>query len=505
MFLIGIDWGLPGYSTWSNDDPTPIGPLKSAYQRFAGFQKYPPVHHALLAGVYAPYLGFLSVTSAWRDPQVEFPYGFTDPLHALSMLMLLARLVSVVMAIGIVHFVGRATARLFGDPRAAPFAMLVTLGNVYLVLFAHLGNVDVPALFWTALALVLLLGFLDRWSIRRAVALGAVASIALGTKEQVYSVFVGFALWITLIWLRDRRSWKPVAAGLVSAALVFAFVNNWLFAFDVWLERWEYWTSGGGTQPYIEVPATLAGQLSLLQRFVTYVVSGSGWPVMIWTLIGGVLLARDPRRLGVLLVPLIVYYVGSIASIRFAYHRFALPTLLFLAPLAGLALTRTWHAPGRARWLARTLVGGTMLFCVGWGARIDASLLLDSRYEAEAFLLERLPPPASVEVYAFDTYLPRLPELGYEVTRLIPAERPPADFSLSALTARRPAAVVLTSNYFTRFTSPELSSYFMALRGGPSGYTVYRFEGGPRWLGWRHGDTEFSRISPTLWVLVRRD
>ncbi|MEQ8766906.1 MAG: hypothetical protein RL885_23530 [Planctomycetota bacterium] len=500
IFLIGIDWGLPAYATWSNDDQTPIGPLKAVHNRFLEFDKYPPAQYAILAAAYAPAIGWWTWTGDLRQPKEDFPYGFTDPLSSLTTLMVIARLVSVLMALGIVWLIGRATLRLTGDGRAQTFAMAVAVGNAYLVLFAHLGNFDVPALFWSALAFLLLLRFEDEWRPRRAVALGAAAALAISTKEQVYSILAGYAIWLLIVWVRDRRSGLPIAAGLLSAFVTYAFVNNWVFAFDVWRARFEYWTNGPGTKPYVEVAATLEGHLSLLVRFGGYVVSGASLPIVLAALAGLWLMMRSRTRALALILPALTYYLGSIASIRFAYPRFALPLILFLAPAAGLSLAWLWKRGTVAR-VASVMV---TVFALAWGARIDASLLLDSRYDAEAFLAEHLPPPARVEVYSMDTYLPRLAERGYAVTQLDPRWNPEAHYTIEALNERASDAVILTTNFFPRFDEPPLSEYFYRLQQCPEGYELHRFEGGPAWLGWRSELSEFSRVSPTIFVLLRK-
>jgi glycosyltransferase involved in cell wall biosynthesis len=77
--------------------------------------------------------------------------------------MLIGRGVSALMGVGVVYLVYRATRIMTGDPRAALLAACVVAFNTEFVLFAHLGNTDVPALFWLAAALVCFARLRAQW------------------------------------------------------------------------------------------------------------------------------------------------------------------------------------------------------------------------------------------------------------------------------------------------------------------------------------------------------
>jgi hypothetical protein len=100
-------------------------------------------------------------------------------------------------------------------------------------------------------------------------------------------------------------------------------------------------------------------------------------------------------------------------------HRFALPPSLLLSFYAGLAIDSVFGVCTKAWQRTLTLASATGLFA--WSlfecAAVDANLLLDPRYDAEAFLRDHVAPGDRIEVYGSNAYLPRLPE-GAQATRV---------------------------------------------------------------------------------------
>ncbi len=103
---IGITWGLPNYADRAQDSVA-LMTLKGLPKGFSnGWEsRYPPMHLFTLAASYAPYLGYLMLSGQLQEPSRIFPYGLTDPLSSLTHLILIARVVSVLMGVGIVLWV----------------------------------------------------------------------------------------------------------------------------------------------------------------------------------------------------------------------------------------------------------------------------------------------------------------------------------------------------------------------------------------------------------------
>ena len=123
--LAGITWGLPHYLDWGIDSVAPFKVLKAVSYRFSNgwFDAYPPLHLALLAVFYAPYLGYLMVSGGLTEPSQVFPFGLADPLSTLTHLILISRVVSALMGVAVVFLTYLVVQNLF-DRRSAFFSSL---------------------------------------------------------------------------------------------------------------------------------------------------------------------------------------------------------------------------------------------------------------------------------------------------------------------------------------------------------------------------------------------
>jgi 4-amino-4-deoxy-L-arabinose transferase-like glycosyltransferase len=92
-----------------------------------GTMSIPPSTLRHLAAFYAPFMGYLMVTGGLEAPSRIFPFGFIDPLSALSHVILISRLVSVFMAVAIVLLVYLVVRQLFDRDSALFAALIVTL------------------------------------------------------------------------------------------------------------------------------------------------------------------------------------------------------------------------------------------------------------------------------------------------------------------------------------------------------------------------------------------
>jgi hypothetical protein len=78
---------------------------------------------------------------------------------------------------------------------------------------------------------------------------------------------------------------------------------------------------------------------------------------------------------------------------------------------AGLAVDALWTWARRTRFELPVVaaLGGTCGWALFGAATVDANLLLDPRYDAEAWLAEHVKPNDLVEVHGLNVYLPRFP------------------------------------------------------------------------------------------------
>jgi 4-amino-4-deoxy-L-arabinose transferase-like glycosyltransferase len=151
---------------------------------------YPWWHYFVAAAAQAPYVGFLMATGDLDRMGPAYPYGFKDPVHALKVLTIVGRLVSVAMAAGIVVS-SFFFARTLWDDLTGVIAAVLTMLNYLMVYYSRTGNLDVPAFFWSAIGLAILATILTQGlTTRRAAMLGLFIALAIATKDQSVALFV---------------------------------------------------------------------------------------------------------------------------------------------------------------------------------------------------------------------------------------------------------------------------------------------------------------------------
>ncbi len=422
--LAGLTWGLPNYLDWAPDSVAPYRVLQALFFRFSNgwWDKYPPVHLALIGVLYLPYLLYLKLSGGIGTPSRYFPFGLTDPLRTVTDLILIARVVSVLMGTGIVLLVYLLVRDLF-DRRAALASSLMVALSYPFVYYAHTGNVDVPYLFWSVLAILFYVKVLERGTRRDYVQFALFATLAVGTKDMAYGLFLlcpAAILWRrftegertpgqALRALLDRRN----ALALAVAGIAFALIHNLPLNFGGFVKHVQFIT-GPGNENYRAFAPTLAGRLQLLRTTVSYLADAFTPPLVVVAAAGSVYCAaRFPRRaLPLLLVPL-SYYLFFLNALLNALPRFVLPLGIVLSFFGGKLMADLWgrSATGWRR-LARAAIVLVFAYEAVFAIQLDYAIGRDSRYAAERWLAEHTRPGAIVETLTPPTlynYYPRFP------------------------------------------------------------------------------------------------
>jgi len=410
-----------------------------------------------------------------------------------------------------------AAARAFGaDDLASGLATVAFLTGAAFSYFAHLGNVDVPSVCWFAWSLYAFALLLRTGAMRYAVLLGLFGGLAICTKDAIGGMYPGMAVVLVFSETLKRRLRNPLGRSLIGAVLqvkwlvgLAAFVVPYLLLYGVfsdpqaYLTRMNYWLN-----PAVETlhakQLRYDGQFELLWACVRYAAGAVGWPMLVAMLIGCVYTMRSHRRLALaLLVPVLGYYVIVICQINFVYSRFLFPPLVMMSILLGIMLSDLVHA---ARWsplFRYAPVWLVFLPTFGSAWALDAEMITDSRYQAEAWFRENVPLSASVGAFSKAQYLPRLHEMGYTT---YPVEMVPTSFDRP-----QPEFLVLTEYNYEDYEDHRRAC-MQDLLGDRLGYErVAYFERsilgvGRSWLGlagW--GAPIPGKISPTLIVLQRSD
>jgi hypothetical protein len=448
--LAGIGWGLPASDGWDNDGVAPRDFLAGLVEtvRPGHYFTYPPVHLALLALVTAP----VTALALARAPSLAAADVVAEVLKVpyMTSIAYAARLVSLAMSLGLVWAVAKIAEELRGK-RAGWCAAAFAGVNVPLTYYAHTTNLDVPYLFWGSLALLALVRAVARREPRSLRSWAVLAALAVATKDQAYALFLvavplGLGLWLALDpWARAsaRAVLREVA---LAASLLFAILvaaDGVLINPTGFRERVRF-LLGPASQAYAHYTNDWLGRWDVVRdlsmRF------GRFYPIAfaVPALMGIFLLfregeaaeaARAPRessqrpRVVAGLLPLLVAVSFTLTFnciARRTDERFALPQMLIAAVYGGVALDflvfeiRGLGAARAARWISRACVAAAFAVALFEVADVDANLLLDPRYDAEAWLRDHVAPGDLVETYGLNVYMPRFPA-GSRVVRVGPS------------------------------------------------------------------------------------
>ncbi len=417
--VCGVWWGLPQFWSWAPDELLPRDVLEGLQESFSGGWStiYPPVHYYLLGFIFLPFhvAGRLGLTDVWAD-------------HSYLALYLLARSVSVLMAVGTVYVVYLCSLEL-GKSRLAGLcgAILVALMPPF-VFYGKLANVDIPYLCWFALSILFYIRAV-RTDERRAYWWFAVTGmLAVCTKDQAYGFYVLPA--VHLIWRRyrsttgagwarvqgfaaDRRLWLSFGG----AVLVFVVGHNLLFNAAGFVDHVGIIT-GDASQDYQMWDRSLAGHLAMAGQAVVQLSWMLGWPAFVVCVAG--VMSQGARGDRFLLLPALSYYVFFISVVMYHFDRFFLGVGLLLALYGGPLIASQLESLTRVGW-RRLGVAALLLYGLCNGALVDVMMVNDARYYVERWLRRPDHLNASVRMAGFDIYLPRFDELRTaEISRYWP-------------------------------------------------------------------------------------
>jgi hypothetical protein len=535
---IGIGWGIPNKNDeWPVDSFNPLAAMAITKRAFvdepwnSGWfnRKYPLGHPLVLSTVQIPYLVWLHLTGEFHKPTSDYPYGFRDPERALTVLPLLARLVSAFMGVAVVGLTYAIASPLFGTSAGLVGAVLVT-GTYPIVYYSHTANVDIPLLFWLALTVAATLAWADRSSRTAATICGVAAGMALFTKEQS----IGMLVAVPLVWYLRSRSvrvleWRAATKQIALAGMGFLFVT--VLVGNLWwnpagfINRWRFLL---GALPeelsekydplVLRNPAAFSPgtEIDNLLDWADIVVSALTVPVTILCLAGMVwALWRHPRQAAIPLLLGVSYYLISLRTLGAVSAHYTMPLLFSLLVLGsaagGALLDRIQRLPNlRVRRIAISGAAALLAFALLPAIEIDHLLINDPRYAAEDWLGAHVLPGGRVEIYQPPKRLPRFsPDFAVST---IPFE----ERTVEQFLERRPDAVVLSSggdaglagmrNRDWQLGDPLLihaeptKKFFELLRGEKLGYhRVAHFHTAPLWIAPRIGS-----LNPEITIFARR-
>lgn len=533
-FVTGINWGLPQATNpetvqpWALDTIAPIAPLNEAYYRFTRsgneYVVYPLLHYVVLSAAYLPYMAVAYLSGDLSDPSSTFPYGIRDVARFCQDLTLLARLVSLLMALGIVLIIYVVTRDLAGQ-RAAFWSALCCSLIAPLSYYAKTSNLDVPYSFWVCLAIWRYVRILDAQRIRDYVLLGMFAALAVATKDQAYGFFLltPFVLAYsrarretagrisTMVYVRAFVSPPMLFAG-VTAIVVYAAANNvFMGGFDGLL---RHFARGGNVFDYRQETDvafySLAEQARLLGRTAVLLAQMLG-PLTLALSCAGILMAWRQRNLVLLslLVFSVSYYLFVIVVFDIVFSRYLLVSTALLAPFFGVAVTQLLEPCRRWRPVMAAIITIALLSQAALVLNLNLTLVADSRYAMANWIRSNVAPGAVIEAQVRQRMLPYI-STDYEVRvagnsgDAITMQAIESELTETALVTRNPDYILILQGLGvtgdpTGWDTPGLRAYYRGLSDGSFGYKqVARFDT-PHFLPFR----QIPGTRPTSILLAR--
>lgn len=523
LYIPGIQWGLPGTVSWSQDTiagSRTIGPMEQWPNAWQG--RYPPGHYMILRAAYQPVLsGWDASGERFTDPDTG--RRVLQPPHPekIAKLLFVARIVSVTMALAAVLGIWASARELIRDELATAIAAIAFMSGAGFTYFARLGNVDVPSVCWFAWSLFFYARALHSRTVVNAAMLGFFGALAISTKDSVAGMYPGMAivlLWLEIKHFRGDRSTGPAIArallqprwlvGILAFVLPYLAINGAFANWDGYVTRMTYWLNPPATSLHA-LQYHQPTQLHLLWASVECAATAVGWS-MVAAIAGSLfyILKRHRALAGVVLPPVIGYYLIVIVPTGFVYERFLFPMLAVLCIPAGLVASavlrmRRLHPAWRL-----AIVSFALIPSLAYTTALNVEVMNDSRYEAEDWFAENLSVETSVGALVNDLdrpfrpqYLPRVHDMGYATF--------PVVARTESFDTKQPE-ILLLSQYDHDDFGEEQRACIDHLLAGRLGYElVAQFEAkylgtGRSWLavaGWLAPTP--GKISPTITIFKR--
>jgi 4-amino-4-deoxy-L-arabinose transferase-like glycosyltransferase len=382
----------------------------------------------VLVSAQLPCLAWMRLTGEFQKPSGTYPYGFRHPERSLAILEVVSRSVSVLMGVGLVALACGIASILFG-PLAGLAAAVLVAGCYPIVFYAHMTNVDVPVLFWSALGVWAALVAAERDSTAAAVLAGLGAGMALFTKEQSIGIVAGVpVVWAIQRSTRPGARWRGTMRHMLAAGggflVVAAIAGNCLWNPSGLIDRWRYLAGVLPAEirakyfPYqsmIQVPTAMARSAEVQHVLKVFSTAAAGVTLPIFVVcVAGLLWALwwRARQALIPLVLLVGYYVLSSRALVLVPVRYTMPVMYVFLILGGAAggaaiewVGRLRHAGARRAAMCMSLIAAGVALLPG--IEVDHLLVRDPRYVAEAWLREHAGANEHIETYQRLTYLPR--------------------------------------------------------------------------------------------------
>jgi hypothetical protein len=432
IYLPGIFWGLPyathalGVHSWETDAVTGMQALSELHNLFIEpkpdwYLAYPTFHYLLIGALYTPYLGFLFLTGQFTQPGPVYPFGFSDPVSAIRNLIIIAKILTVLMASGIV-INAYLTARVIWDKQTARITALAVALPTTMIFYSRTGNLEVPVLFWMSLTiLTVALSITKGLTIKRAIWIGIFAGVSVATKDSAYGslsialislLFIHF--WYGTPNTENTSSWKAPLALVLTGLFVFLLAGGFFISPSRFFGHISFIRNFDKTF-YLVIqldnlyPQTLSGYWNLFLEIVEDMIKSLG-PLFLITGIAGLIISwRASVFVKILSLMFLAHIILVIFQVRHMQYRYIMvPAFIFAFFIAPALITGLRNS-------RKSVVAFTTLIMIlgfGWlslrAVDLTYQMHYDSRYEAGEWIKENANATSKIAFFTDPNSLPHL-------------------------------------------------------------------------------------------------
>ena len=484
--LAAIGWDLPGSYGWENDGIAPRDFFAGIAINLTPGQghRYPLFHNLVIGVLCVPVLLPAALRAdVWTFEAVREQILVIPTMTGCS---LVAKLVGLLMACVSVLIIARIARRTLST-EAGRWSAVWAATSLSFAYYGRVSNVDGPYLMWTVVAMDRLLSIAEDKQRRDYAWFGALAGVAVATKDQAYASFVlPGLLYLLVLPLRGDRPFGPrpahyanTAIAALSGSLSLGFLGGGFLNPSGFVTRLAKLT-GGASHDWMRYERSVAGVRKNLADIVL-AQNDFFWPwavvALCWLGVIGVLASPGEGGIRSRTFRLLPLSAGLSSVLFFTLvvgrceHRFLLPFGFWLAYYGGTAasamLSRARLRSKVAYRVASLAVAGLVVWAAGHSFQVHLTQLRDARHEVSAYL-STVEPGTVVETYDLLVHLPHFdtsPDSPYSVQRVsrrpIPRRNPllgakEVDEAYGLVSERRPDLLVVSEIVAHKFIPGEL-------------------------------------------------
>jgi len=379
------------------------------------FFKYPSFHIYLVAGA-------LKAASALHLIRIksDVTYYLLNPSE-FGKFYIVVRALTAAMAASCVLLVAYLGRRIFSRRCGLLGALFLGFMPIW-ALHAHFAKVDIPAVFWMLLGLLILFRYLDaggkRWLYIGAAVLGLSASTkytSILAFVFVPTVLIYEAAGIGLHWKKNLLS-RKLALAAVFFFLAFALTSPFvLISFrDVLYHVGSELTAQSGARRGFQV---FLGMFGNYGRFIKVIGLTMGWGILVLSAAGMLLAFFKKEKYFPLIFPFAALYFLLVGLTYLNYPNYMLPVIPFLTLMAAYLAT-DFVDRLRGRKVRRALAIAVVMLMVIYNGLFtltydDVMSMTDIRKEASVWIEKNIPEGSSIGIMKYPVIY-RMPTLRHD-------------------------------------------------------------------------------------------